>query len=66
MPLRSLDDFGRAHLELCAKHPVPEAARDSETVLVVGEVVLEVVLLEFLVVRRQPEEVSKVLLEEVS
>jgi hypothetical protein len=66
MPLRSLDDLGRAHLELCAKHPVPEAARDSETVLVVGEVVLEVVLLEFLVVRRQPEEVSKVLLEEVS
>jgi hypothetical protein len=49
-----LDDFGGAHLKLGTKHAVPEAACDTETVLVVFEVVLEVVLLQLLVVLREP------------
>ena len=36
--------------QLGPKHTVPEPARDTEAVLVVGEVVLEVVLLELAVV----------------
>jgi hypothetical protein len=56
---RSLEDLGLAHLQLCAKHPVPEAARDAKAVLVVRKVVLEMVLLKLLVVWRQPELVSK-------
>jgi hypothetical protein len=52
--LGSLDDLRRCHLKLSTKHAVPEAARDAETVLIVCEVVLEVVLLQLLVVLRKP------------
>lgn len=47
-------EHGRPHLNLGAKHPIPEPARDSKAILVVSKVVLEVVLLELLVVRRKP------------
>jgi hypothetical protein len=49
---RSLDDLRWTHLQLCAKHPVPEAACNTKPILVVSKVVLEMVLLELLVVRR--------------
>lgn len=53
--LRRLDDFrGWRRRQLCAKHSIPEAAGDAEAILVVHEVVLEVVLLQFLVEGRQP------------
>jgi len=52
--LGRLHDLGLSHIELGAKHPVPEAAGDAEAVLVVGEVVLEVVLLEGLVESWEP------------
>lgn len=52
--LVGLDDLGRAHVEFCAKDPIPEAACYTEAVLVVSEMVLEMVLLELLVVRREP------------
>lgn len=50
--LSRLDDLGGSHLKLGAEDAVPEAAGDTETVLVVGEVVRKVVLLELLVVGR--------------
>ena len=50
--LSRLNDLGGSHLKLGAKDAVPEAAGDTETVLVVGEVVRKVVLLELLVVGR--------------
>jgi hypothetical protein len=56
--LRGFDNLSWAHLQLSAKHPIPEAARDTETILIIGKVVLKVVLLEFLVVCGQPVEVS--------
>lgn len=45
-----LDNFG--HLKLSTKNPVPEATCDSKPVLIIGEVVLEMILLEFSIVRR--------------
>ena len=46
--LGRLDDLGlRWRRQLGAEDTVPEAAGDAEAVLVVGEVVLQVVLLEF-------------------
>lgn len=54
MTLSRLDDLGCIHFKLCAKDPVPEAAGDTETILVVGKVMLKVVLLQLLVVGRKP------------
>lgn len=54
-----LDDLRRTHLELSAKDAVPEAAGNSEAILVVGEVMLQVVLLELLVVWRKSERSAK-------
>jgi len=48
-----LHDLGWAHLELRAEDSVPEAAGHAEAILIVGEVVLEMVLLELLVVGRE-------------
>jgi ribosomal protein L18E len=46
----SLQNLGRWKVNLSAKDPIPEAASDTETVVVVGKVMLKVVLLELLVV----------------
>ena len=54
-----LDDLGWAHLEFSATHRVPETAGNAETILVVGKVMLEMVLLKLLVVRRKSEDVSE-------
>ena len=43
----------RGRSKLCAKDNVPESAGDSETILIVHKVVLEVVLLQFSPVSRQ-------------
>lgn len=51
--LRRLDHLRRRERELRVEHTVPELARDAEPVLVVGEVVLQVILLELAVVRRK-------------
>ena len=51
LPSRCLNDLRRRKLRL--KHTVPEPTCHSEPVLVVGKVMLEVVLLEFAIVRRQ-------------
>jgi hypothetical protein len=61
--LGALDDLCRAHLELCAKNPVPEAACDAKAILVVGKVVLEMILLQFLVVCRESVNVSCMVVE---
>jgi hypothetical protein len=58
MALGTLDDLGWTHLKFSAKDAIPKAARNTESVLVVGEVMLEVVLLELLVVWRQSVAVS--------
>ena len=44
--LVGLEHLWRRHLKLRAKHPVPEPAADTKTILVIREVVLEVVLLQ--------------------
>lgn len=59
--LGGLDDLGRSHLKLGTEDAVPETASDTETVLVVCEVMRKVVLLQLLVVRRKPWIVSGVL-----
>jgi hypothetical protein len=51
--LGGLDDLGRSHLKLGTEDAVPETASDTETVLVVCEVMRKVVLLQLLVVRRK-------------
>jgi hypothetical protein len=61
MTLVRLDDLCRVHLKLSTKNTVPEAARDTEAVLVVRKVVREVVLLQLLVVLGKPSKVSKAL-----
>lgn len=43
----------RRSLEFSAKHSVPETAGDTESIVKVGEMVLEVVFLERLVVGRE-------------
>jgi hypothetical protein len=54
-----LDDLSSgAHLKLSAEDTVPEAVRNAETLLIVGKVVLEVVLLELLVIGREPIDIS--------
>jgi hypothetical protein len=63
MALSTLDDLGWAHLKFSAKDTIPKAARDTKSVLVVGKVVLEMVLLELLVVRGQPAGVSNAVLK---
>lgn len=51
--------FDRPHrLQLGAKDSIPETARDAKAVLIVGEMMLEVVLLELAIVRRQAGEMS--------
>lgn len=45
-----LDNFG--HSKLSTKNTIPEATRDSEPVLVIGEMVLKMILFEFAIVRR--------------
>jgi len=50
-----LEHIWRTHLDLGAKDPVPEPTRDSESILIVCKVVLEMVLLELLVVCGEPE-----------
>ena len=52
--LGGLNDLGCAHIKFRPKHPVPKAACDTEAILVVGKVVLEVVLLQLLVVLGKP------------
>lgn len=49
--LQRLDDLRGTHLQLSTENPVPEAAGDTEAILVVSKVVLEMVLLELLVPR---------------
>ena len=44
----SFDDFG--WLEFGTEHPVPETAGYSKSILVVGEMVLQVVLLELTII----------------
>jgi len=52
MLLLGLDNLGwRWSLELSAEDYIPEAAGDTKTIVKVGEVMLEVILLELLVVR---------------
>lgn len=46
-----LDNFGGWQLGI--ENPIPESTRDSKSVLIVGEVMLEVVFLELAVIRRQ-------------
>jgi hypothetical protein len=36
-PLVGLDNLGHIHVELGAKYPVPEAARDTKSVLVISK-----------------------------
>lgn len=48
--LRALWRWG---LQLCAKHTVPEATCDTEAVLKISVVMLQVILLELLVVERE-------------
>ena len=43
----------RRRRQLSAEDPIPEPTRDTKTVLVIHEVVLEVVLLELAVVERK-------------
>lgn len=52
MCLLGLDNLGRRwSLELSTENDVPEAAGDTKTVVEVGKVMLEVILLELLIVR---------------
>jgi hypothetical protein len=51
--LRSLDDLGRGHFQFGVEHPIPETASDTKSVLVVGKVMLEMVLLESAVPGRE-------------
>jgi len=48
--LLSLGTFGRGSLQLSAEDPVPKSAGDTESILEVTVVVLQVVLLELLIV----------------
>lgn len=48
--LGGLNDLGRRRLQLRTEHTVPETASNTKTVLIVGEMVLQVVLLELLVI----------------
>jgi hypothetical protein len=64
MALGALDDLGWTHLKFSAKDTIPKAARNTKSVLVVGKVVLEVVLLELLVVWGQSVVVSDAFLED--
>jgi hypothetical protein len=50
---RRLDDLGSREIKLGTKNPVPEAAGNTKAVLVVGEMMLQVILLEFSVVQRK-------------
>lgn len=52
-PSARLHDLWRRHLQLGSKHPIPEATRDAEPILVIGKVVLEMVLLELPIPRRE-------------
>lgn len=55
-PSQRLQNLGlRRRWKLRAKYPIPEATRDAEAVLIIHEVVLKMVLLEFLVERWQPK-----------
>ena len=47
---RHLQDLRLRQLRL--KHPIPKSARDSESILIVCKMVLQVVFLEFAVIRR--------------
>lgn len=58
--LVGLEDLWGCHLQLCAKHPVPEPTADTETILVISEVVLEVILLQLPPVGRQSAVVQEV------
>jgi hypothetical protein len=49
----SLHPLGSWCLQLSTEHPIPESAGDTESVLEVGVVVLEVIFLELLVVQRE-------------
>lgn len=41
--------------KLCAKYSIPKAAGDTEAILIIRKVVLEVVFLELAVIRGEPE-----------
>lgn len=54
MPSRRLEHLWlRRWWQLCTEDSVPEATRDAETVLIIHEMVLEMVFLQFLVEGRQ-------------
>lgn len=50
----SLQDLGIGQSKLSTKHPIPESAGDTITVVVIGEMVFKMVLLERLIERWKP------------
>lgn len=60
-PSLRLDTFRWRGLEFSTKHPVPEAASDTEPIIKVSEMMLKVVLLELLIVRWKATEFRLVL-----
>lgn len=58
--LVGLEDLWGCHLQLRAEYPVPEPTANTKAILVIGEVVLEVVLLQLPPISRQSAVVQEV------
>ena len=57
-PLLSLHCLGRSSFKLGAKYSIPEAAGDAKSVFIIGKVMRKMILLQFLVVRRQTKRIT--------